>query len=582
MMKRILTALLALTMVLSSFVIVASAATPTDYWTSYYDTDWYEQANVEYDNVKDGNSGNNNYGIVYEISTAEELAAFAKIVDDGYVFQKQKVVLTTNIELKDHLWNPIGVGNNYFQGEFDGQGYTISGMTIYETGSITNVGFFSTVGCTWKQAPAYIHDFSLTNCNVTTKNSNYVSFVTGQVFTKQNVTLKIENVSAQGSIDASLSSNNLYVGGIVAQQNFTSTSNVSTLSLTNVIVDATITASGSATIDVGGLIGRVDMAALSGHTLTLTNCVNRGSISGGNYVGGLIGQTKPLVQGEEETPVLTMTMTNCLNQASVSGKTYAGGLIGWNNGNPWTVVQMNDCASLGMVSADTAAGAFVGLSNRLTQKYAIESFVNATKTTLIGANSSGNVNVSNYYVVDSELSEFDSATVKSTQINAYGKALEKASALTDYSKAATAIANVLRACETVAKDDGLCAIQMSADGSSIRFVGKVKDIEGLTNVGMYITINGTTQTMTTKEVFDSIVSNDEHGVADTCTAETLGAGYLYAAGVYGLPATGTVTITVQTFTETQSEGSEPVQTPSDSAYVITVTDGQFVSSVKQA
>ena len=58
--------------------------------------------------------------------------------------------------------------------------------------------------------------------------------------------------------------------------------------------------------------------------------------------------------------------------------------------------------------------------------------------------------------------------------------------------------------------------------------------------------------------------------------------YLYAAGVYGLPTTGTVTITIQTFTETLNAENEPEQAFTDSAYVITITNGAFVSSVKQA
>lgn len=145
--KRILSALLAITMVIGLMPIITAFADDSA-WTDY------AQAVTETDGV-------------YEISTAAELAWVAKGVNDGTITQyeydanwdmSRKIFkLTADIDLSDHVWVPIGVDRNHgFQGAFDGNGYTISGMRIgsadtpyasgyyvglfgYATGTITDV-----------------------------------------------------------------------------------------------------------------------------------------------------------------------------------------------------------------------------------------------------------------------------------------------------------------------------------------------------------------------------------------------------------------------------------------------------------
>ena len=55
--------------------------------------------------------------------------------------------LTDNIGLNYDEWTPIGVGdydNQYFYGSFDGNGYTISDLSISNVNS-GNIGLFGTV-----------------------------------------------------------------------------------------------------------------------------------------------------------------------------------------------------------------------------------------------------------------------------------------------------------------------------------------------------------------------------------------------------------------------------------------------------
>lgn len=77
----------------------------------------------------------------YKISTADGLRALADIVDNGYNFEDKTVVLGNDIDLNgggSNRWTPIGRYNDEsgsdttysFNGTFDGQGHTISGLYI--------------------------------------------------------------------------------------------------------------------------------------------------------------------------------------------------------------------------------------------------------------------------------------------------------------------------------------------------------------------------------------------------------------------------------------------------------------------
>ncbi len=104
-------------------------------------------------------SGSGTYSDPYRINSAQTLANFAYMVnnnyknsDSGLLYQDAYVELTANIDLSAHYWTPIGSSAYsttsgwwifssttwhpyYFAGSFDGNGYTISGMTINVSGA---------------------------------------------------------------------------------------------------------------------------------------------------------------------------------------------------------------------------------------------------------------------------------------------------------------------------------------------------------------------------------------------------------------------------------------------------------------
>jgi len=91
--------------------------------------------------------------------------------------------------------------------------------------------------------------------------------------------------------------------------------------------------------DVGSLIGYVNQG-------TITNCYAKGVVvSGGNYVGGLIGLN-------------TGNVTKCGSTGSVSGDAYVGGLVGLIDDGTMTM-----CYSRAGVSGNRNVGGLVGKTN---------------------------------------------------------------------------------------------------------------------------------------------------------------------------------------------------------------------------
>lgn len=83
------------------------------------------------------------------------------------------VRLYTDLDLGNEEWTPIGICDNPFMGDFDGQGHTISNFKIT---SGTNVGLFGQI--TMKSGTNYLPGiFNLTLNNVTIQADGSGAFV---------------------------------------------------------------------------------------------------------------------------------------------------------------------------------------------------------------------------------------------------------------------------------------------------------------------------------------------------------------------------------------------------------------------
>ena len=106
------------------------------------DTSWYTDAEKDTGTTADK---------PYEISTAAQLAGLAQLVNSGINFSKKFIKLTADIKLNEQdvptsgkPWTPIGSSNKTpFQGTFDGDGHTVSGVYINATTQFQGLFGFS-------------------------------------------------------------------------------------------------------------------------------------------------------------------------------------------------------------------------------------------------------------------------------------------------------------------------------------------------------------------------------------------------------------------------------------------------------
>lgn len=257
----------------------------------------------------------------YEISSSSNLLYLAAAVNSGDAsYTSAHYKLTNNIDLSGiGNWTPIGVGNTApygqpsnakpFEGTFDGNGNTISNLTI-NAHDKNYQGLFGYV------ESATIQNLVLTDCNVT--GIYYVGSLVGVATSST-----IANCSASGTVSGEGGS----VGGIAGIADRST--------LTNCQNACAVTGqSGS----VGGIAGQIGGSIL--------NCRNTGSVSGKNTVGGIAGIL----------PDSEATMRNCYNTGVVSGNEYVGGIAGYNyagaGGDPGEIAYCyTSLAAMGEITA---------------------------------------------------------------------------------------------------------------------------------------------------------------------------------------------------------------------------------------
>ena len=208
---------------------------------------------------------------VYGIASEKQLQWFAAKVNGGDTAISGK--LTANIELTE-AWTPMGSQKQPFTGSFDGDGHSITGMSITFDSNDKSVG-----------AP-YLGLFG---------------YVKGTADKKA----EIRNLTLSGKLDITENYRNSYAysGGLVGGAEY--------VSFTNITTNVTITAKkGSAPYPwsyVGGFAGIVKNA-------DFLRCVNNGTVTtDGDYVSGFAAKSE------------TTTYTSCVNNGAITGRTKIGG-----------------------------------------------------------------------------------------------------------------------------------------------------------------------------------------------------------------------------------------------------------------
>ena len=249
----------------------------------------------------------------YAIASAEDLYCFADSVNSGST--SINAVLTADIVVNasvlnasgnfigtsTYKWTPIGTYSKKFNGTFDGNSHTISGLCFENTTA---------------------HDYPDGGNNV-----GLIGYASGAT---------IKNVGVVDSYIKGVGS----VGGICGKDY----SNSTTTTITNCYNTGTILGS---SYSVGGICGD----GHSSNTTIITNCYNTGKVSNSKndlytYVGGICGRDG--------------TLTNCYNTGTVSGFGYVGGICGFCYSSTTTIT---NCYNTGTVSG-SGSGSVGGICGK--------------------------------------------------------------------------------------------------------------------------------------------------------------------------------------------------------------------------
>lgn len=210
----------------------------------------------------------------YEIATKTDLYRLANIVNVSRNECKGITFLQTQDIVCDAGYTPIGYqGDNdhsYFRGTYDGQGHTVSGITVTHTGNTSADKYIGLFG--------YIYEGTAQNvvlANSTFTGYNYVGGIAGEISwgtvrncrVESSVTIMVGNSPAEN------------FGGVVGYFHG------SGALMTGCVSAATIENNGLTCNDCGGISGDVSYC-------TLKDCLYIGtSVTGTGYVGSIAGST---------------------------------------------------------------------------------------------------------------------------------------------------------------------------------------------------------------------------------------------------------------------------------------------------
>lgn len=302
-------------------------------YTGEVDTSWYWNTDKD----------------TYALASAADLYGFAQLVNDGKTFVGETVYLVADITVNegdpeednwgttapDYEWTPIGYDKNKrFNGTFDGQMCTISGLYLKDDSNMAEA-HFGLFGIT--QTKCVIQNLRL--------EDSYFESVIGWDNDKGTSTFAL-----MGSV----------VGQLCGKMD-------------TVYSNATVV---SANRHVGGLIGRTNPGATG--TSTVNNCwfdgkltVTRSAMAANELAGGIVGN---IVQG-------TLVMSNCLNAGDVTyiyttetsgAQIGVGGLVGGMGGKH--TLNISSSLNVGTISAKSTAdvvyttgvGSVYGLNRKTT------------------------------------------------------------------------------------------------------------------------------------------------------------------------------------------------------------------------
>ena len=267
----------------------------------------------------------------YLISTPQQLAYLSYLINTtsgntsatyGVLYYKQ----TANIDCSLYYWDPIGYHANYsFKGNYNGGGYTISGL--YTSPDEQYTGLFGYI------YGATIHDVSISNSAIS--GYLYVGSIAGYAagYVAGGSTIYNCNNQSDVTVDSSrYTSGNSYVGGIVGSGNNITINDC--FNIGEIIADLGY---------VGGIAGYI------GNNSEVYDCYNNGAVSSTTDVGGIVGFAS------------ASDIENCNNTGNITAnQDYAGGIAGRGYSDDYQLKSIINCYNLGTINASNYAGGIAG------------------------------------------------------------------------------------------------------------------------------------------------------------------------------------------------------------------------------
>ena len=265
------------------------------------------------------------------IYTENDLRLLAMDVNRGNSYKNETVKLMQKIDLENREWTPIGNSSSSFQGDFDGQNYTISNLNVGES-TKSNIGLFG-----------YTTDGSIKNVHVHNADVDgrlNVGVVAGTPYTSTYSNIKVTgNVTVDGMA---------YVGGVLGKNAYANVTNVTVDVNEGSYVNANSVENGSAyRTYVGGVIG---FMGEGNHTVA--NVTSNIDVIGSTCdIGGITGIAH-----------YGNTFFNCSSSGDVTQTSYdaednleIGGIAGvWHNGGQ--DVTLEKCTYTGILKVEGYVG----------------------------------------------------------------------------------------------------------------------------------------------------------------------------------------------------------------------------------
>ena len=353
-----------------------SVAAPS-IWTGGKDTTWYAES-----------------AQAFNLTTAEELAGLAYLVNTGTTFQGKTITLGADIFLNDttgagkgtwstsgkRMWTPIGTQSNPFKGEFDGlagkKNRKIYGLYINDT-TKNYVGLFG-----------YTNGVKISNLDLK------VGKITGG-----NTAGALAGSASNGSVENVLSeldvSGKNWVGGLIGW---------STSSISDCFVNASV-------------LGRDTVGGLAGYASAMVKNSNYTGVvvKGYNYVGGLVGfltksvadsYSETYVEGKgnnvggligfsftRESNVDVLLVSKTYFKGTVKGENFVGGLIGkdstYDSMGSYKKYFMNSFSEGDVKGSGSVGGLFGSVASAYDKGMAIDSCYHKNGNVIASSNYAG-------------------------------------------------------------------------------------------------------------------------------------------------------------------------------------------------